>query len=49
VALGIWFANWETGCAALGKKGHFEILSPKERNSEELSELPRYDISWIVD
>jgi hypothetical protein len=48
VALGIWCANWETGCAALGKKGHFEILSPKERNSEELSELPRYDISWVV-
>jgi nitroreductase len=49
VALGIWCTNWETGCAALGKKGHFEILSPKERNYEELSELPRYDISWVVD
>jgi nitroreductase len=49
VALGIWCANWETGCAALNKNGHFQVLSPKERNYEELSELPRYDISWIVD
>jgi nitroreductase len=49
VALGIWCANWESGCAALNKNGHFEILSPTERNCEELSEPPRYDISWVVD
>lgn len=49
VALGIWCANWEAGCASLNKNGHFEVLSPKERNYEELSELPRYDISWVVD
>ena len=48
VALGIWCANWETGCAALNKTGHFEILSPEERNDEEISGLPRYDISWVV-
>jgi hypothetical protein len=48
VALGIWCANWETGCAALNKNGHFEILSPTERNYEAFSELPHYDISWLV-
>ncbi len=49
VALGIWCANWETGCAALSKSGHFSILSSEERASEAVSELPRYDVSWIVD
>ncbi len=49
VALGIWCANWETGCAALNKSGYFEVLSPIERDYEVLSELPRYDISWVVD
>jgi nitroreductase len=48
VALGIWCANWETGCAALNKTGHFEVLSPEERNDEEFSDLPHYDISWVV-
>lgn len=49
VALGIWCANWETGCAALNKRGHFSVLSFEDRASEEVPELPRYDISWIVD
>ncbi len=49
VALGIWCANWETGCAALNKTGHFEVLSPKERGNEEVSDLPRYDTSWVID
>jgi hypothetical protein len=48
VALGIWCANWETGAAALNKRGHFTILSSKERTSEAVPELPRYDISWIA-
>jgi nitroreductase len=48
VALGIWCANWETGCEALGKKGHFSILTPAERGIQEPSELPRYDVSWVV-
>jgi len=48
VALGIWCANWETGCAALNKTGHFEVLSPNERDYEEISELPSYNISWVV-
>ena len=49
VALGIWCANWETGCAALNRRGHFSVLSSKERAFETGPELPRYDISWIVD
>ena len=49
VALGIWCANWETGSEALNKRGHFAVLSSEERTSEAGPELPRYDVSWIVD
>ena len=49
VALGIWCANWETGCNAIEKRGHFAALSSKERDCEEVSDLPRYDVSWLVD
>ncbi len=49
VALGIWCANWEVGCAAQDKHGHFAILSPEKRMSNTTSELPRYDISWVVE
>ena len=49
IALGIWCANRETGCAALNKLGHFAVLSFEERASEFVPELPRYDVSWIVD
>ena len=54
VALGIWCANWEMGCEALGIKGHFSVLSAKERGkNEEIDEnpqpvLPSYDLSWIL-
>ena len=48
VALGIWCANWETGCVALGKKGHFDVLSSRRRDCEDTPELPSYDISWVV-
>ncbi len=30
VALGIWCANWETGCEALRRHGHFAVLSSEE-------------------
>jgi len=49
VALGIWCANWETGCEALKRNGHFAVLSSEERSSKADSELPRYDLSWIID
>jgi nitroreductase len=49
VALGIWCANWETGCEALNKRGHFAALSPEEISLDAVPELPRYDVSWIID
>ncbi len=48
VAVGIWCANWELGCAALGQQGHFEKLSVDELGVSNPPELPRYDISWIA-
>jgi len=49
VALGIWCANWETGCEALGRPGHFAVLPPDARAVENAPDLPRYDVSWVVD
>ncbi|MCP4048478.1 MAG: nitroreductase [Gammaproteobacteria bacterium] len=49
VAVGIWCANWETGCEALEKRGRFEVLSPKARGDEGIPELPQYDLSWILE
>ncbi|MCP5068578.1 MAG: nitroreductase [bacterium] len=47
VALGIWLANWETGCEAMGLSGRFEVLGAEQRGATHACELPRYDISWI--
>ena len=50
VALGIWCANWEMGCRALGIPGNFAVLSPEERGIRagiEHPALPRYDMSWM--
>ena len=44
VALGIWCANWELGCEALGLAGHFEVLPRKAPEAA----LPRYDVSWLA-
>ncbi len=49
VALGIWLANWETGCEAAGVPGHTEVLGHEERGATCTSALPRYDISWTRD
>jgi nitroreductase len=49
VALGVWCADWETGCKALGTTGHFQILTPGERKVSNVPELPRYDMSWLPD
>jgi len=52
VALGIWCADWEMGCEALGIRGHFEVLSPEERGDQDEKarlQLPRYDMSWALD
>lgn len=50
VATGIWLANWEMGCEALGIAGHLTLLSAKERGIQDeksLPPVPRYDMSWI--
>lgn len=49
VALGIWCADWETGCQALRKPGHFAVLTPEQRGVHDAPLLPRYDVSWMVD
>jgi hypothetical protein len=52
VAVGIWCANWEMGCDALGIHGHFAVLSPAERGVQDEKarlQLPRYDMSWVLD
>lgn len=43
VALGIWLANWEAGCAALGRAGRFAKAPEAAREG-----LPRYVISWVA-
>jgi len=51
VAAGIWCANWELGCDALGIQGRATLLSEKERNAQDEMEqinLPRYDLSWVI-
>jgi hypothetical protein len=40
VALGIWCADWVTGCQALGISGHFAVLTPQERGLPHAPELP---------
>jgi len=49
VALGIWYANWEMGCKALGIRGHYALLSAEERSIHDEKALPKYDLSWILD
>jgi nitroreductase len=49
VALGIWCADWETGCAALGIPGHFAALTPDQRDLSDAPRLPHYAVSWIAE
>ena len=49
VAVGIWSANWEMGCEALGKSGHLAVATPKESVNERGDILPQCDVSWIVE
>jgi nitroreductase len=46
VAVGIWCANWQMGCEALGIHGHFEVVSADENT---FPSLPRYDVTWVLD
>ncbi len=43
VALGIWCANWELGCEALGLKGRVELQPGPDG---ELV-IPRRDLTWV--
>jgi len=52
VAVGIWCANWEMGCETLCIYGHFAELCDEERGVQDKIEhfqLPRYDVSWVLD
>jgi hypothetical protein len=52
VAAGIWCANWELGCDALGVQGHAAVLSAEDRgiqDEEALPSLPKYNLSWVLD
>ena len=49
VALGIWCANWEVGCEALGQPGQFEVIVADAQSAEITPDLPRYDLSWVLD
>ncbi len=48
VALGIWCANWERGCRALGVSGRLELASPEPRPTGAGLEVPHHDVSWIA-
>lgn len=49
LGLGIWCANWEAGCEALGLPGYLRVLTPEERGEHVTPEPPRYGVSWIAD
>lgn len=48
VAAGIWCANWEMGCEALGIHGHATVLSAEERGTDDEKTVPKYDLSWVL-
>jgi nitroreductase len=49
VALGIWLANWEIGCQALDRAGHFEEQTADGHGVGNLPDLPQYVVSWVPD
>ena len=49
VAAGIWCANWEMGCDALGIHGHAALLTEEERGIDDENVVPQYDLSWVLD
>jgi nitroreductase len=48
VALGIWCANWERGCEALGIPGHFAALDAEAPGAAAERDVLHYDLSWIA-
>jgi nitroreductase len=49
VAVGIWCADWEAGCEALGIAGRFAALPAEARGVHAEPDVPHYDVSWIAD
>jgi len=49
VAIGIWCANWESGCQALGQKGHFAVGPQDTGSNDRKTKQLVCDVSWIVD
>ncbi len=49
VAAGIWCANWEIGCEALGIRGRFAVLPEADRGVGVAGPTPVYDVSWVPD
>jgi nitroreductase len=49
VALGIWVANWETGCEALGVHGHTAVLPPHDHAVADGPSPTRYGATWLRD
>ncbi|MFE0203975.1 nitroreductase family protein [Streptomyces sp. NPDC058985] len=49
LGLGIWCANWEVGCEALGLPGHLRVLTSDEQGELDTPEPPGYGVSWIAD
>jgi nitroreductase len=52
VAVGIWCADWEMGCEALGIDGHLAVLPDEQRgvrDNETGHHVPHYDVSWLLD
>ena len=49
VAVGVWCANWETGCTALKIPGHVTALAAEARGVGAERDVPHYDISWTGD
>jgi hypothetical protein len=49
VAAGIWCANWEIGCEALGIRGHVAVLPEAEWGAGVVGATPEYDVSWVAD
>ncbi len=43
VALGTWLANWETGCEALGSRGHARVLGDPPETAGD------YGATWLRD
>lgn len=46
VALGIWLANWETGCQALGINGNTAVLPDQHGTTGDVTGPPGHGATW---